>query len=173
MFTKNDPSSFTGFAITGLEGLISIILIVFVFAFYMILYQVFLWPYFFSPLRKIPGPSGNPITGHLLTIIREEPAVPHQRWVKEFGPVVRIVGPVGLERLIFTKPEALHKILVSEWQDNPRPRFMRHILGLVAGYGLLTVTGNDHKQMRKAMNPAFSIPNLTAHNDMYYHAIDG
>lgn len=29
---------------------------------------------------------------------------------------------------------------------------MRDILGLVAGYGLLTVTGNEHKQMRKAMN---------------------
>jgi len=39
---------------------------------------------------------------------------------------------------------------------------MRHILGLVTGYGLLTVTGNEHKQMRKAMNPAFSISNLTA-----------
>lgn len=39
---------------------------------------------------------------------------------------------------------------------------MREILGMVAGYGLLTVTGNRHKQMRKAMNPAFSIPNLTA-----------
>ena len=39
---------------------------------------------------------------------------------------------------------------------------MRHILGLVTGYGLLTVTGNEHKQMHKAMNPVFSIPNLTA-----------
>lgn len=39
---------------------------------------------------------------------------------------------------------------------------MREILGFVAAYGLLTVTGNEHKQMRKAMNPAFSIPNLMA-----------
>lgn len=67
---------------------------------------------------------------------------------------------------------------------------MRNILGLVTGHGLLTVTGNDHKQMRKAMNPAFSIANLTARTcasihhcmpsltglaetDMYYEAIDG
>ncbi|KAJ7172781.1 hypothetical protein C8R43DRAFT_1102685 [Mycena crocata] len=35
--------------------------------------------------------------------------------------------------------------------------------GLLAGYGLLTVTGNEHKQLRKAMNPAFSIQHLMAH----------
>lgn len=39
---------------------------------------------------------------------------------------------------------------------------MRDVLGLVAGYGLLTITGDEHKQLRKAMNPAFSIPNLMA-----------
>lgn len=65
---------------------------------------------------------------------------------------------------------------------------MRDTLGLVAGYGLLTVTGDRHKQMRKAMNPAFSISNLTAREyhssqsvseierasetEMYYDAID-
>jgi hypothetical protein len=35
-------------------------------------------------------------------------------------------------------------------------------LGIAAGYGLLTVTGNEHKMMRRAMNPAFSLSNLTA-----------
>lgn len=112
--------------------------------------------------------------------------MPQMRWVKEYGSVVRTVGPVGLERIMFTKPEALHRILVTEWLDNPRvrpliclrflrginhlpkPAFMRHFLALVTGYGLLTVTGNEHKQMRKAMNPAFSIPNLTARA---YHII--
>ena len=39
---------------------------------------------------------------------------------------------------------------------------MRNILGIVAGYGLLTVTGDEHRMMRRAMNPAFSIPSLTA-----------
>ncbi len=43
-----------------------------------------------------------------------------------------------------------------------QPRYLRNILGLVAGYGLLTVTGDEHRQMRKVMNPAFSIPNLMA-----------
>lgn len=43
-----------------------------------------------------------------------------------------------------------------------QPAFMRNILGMVAGYGLLTVTGNEHRMMRKTMNPAFSLSNLIA-----------
>lgn len=65
---------------------------------------------------------------------------------------------------------------------------MCNTLGLVAGSGLLTVTGDCHKQMRKAMNPAFSISNLISREyrssrstseiecaletDTYYDAID-
>ena len=43
-----------------------------------------------------------------------------------------------------------------------QPDFMRNVLGIVAGNGLLTVEGQEHKLMRKAMNPAFSLPNLAA-----------
>ncbi|KAG6857715.1 hypothetical protein H0H87_004131 [Tephrocybe sp. NHM501043] len=108
----------------------------------------------------------------LTTIINGEAGIPQREWVKKHGPVVRVVGPVGVERLIFMKPDALHKILVSDWVDYPRPGFMRSTLGLTAGWGLLTVTGNEHKQMRKSMNPAFSIPNLMAQMDMYYEPIE-
>ncbi|KZP14082.1 cytochrome P450 [Athelia psychrophila] len=152
----------------------NILLLLATFLAYKVIYQVFLWPYLLSPLRNVPGPPvGNHLIGQLATIIREEPAAPQTRWADAYGPVVRTVGPVGLERIMFTRPEALHKILVADWLENPRPGFMRDILGLVAGYGLLTVTGNEHKQMRKAMNPAFSIPNLSAQVESYYETIDG
>ena len=39
---------------------------------------------------------------------------------------------------------------------------MKNILGTVAGYGLLTVTGDEHRQMRRFMNSAFSISSLSA-----------
>ncbi|KIM92040.1 hypothetical protein PILCRDRAFT_109612 [Piloderma croceum F 1598] len=69
------------------------------------------------------------------------------------------------------KPDAMRKILVSDWIEYPRPLWMRQVWGTVTGYGLLTVTGNEHKQMRKAMNPAFSLANLMAQTDMYYNPI--
>ena len=40
--------------------------------------------------------------------------------MKEHGPLVRVVGPFGIERLIVMKPEALQKILVNDWVDYPR-----------------------------------------------------
>ncbi|KAF9554234.1 cytochrome P450 [Agrocybe pediades] len=141
---------------------------------FKVLYNLILYPRFLSPLRSIPGPPvGHPIYGQIIPIIKGEAGIPQRAWVKEHGPVVRVVGPVGLERLIFMKPEANQKILMSDWIDYPRPKFMRDVLATVTGYGLLTVTGNDHKQMRKAMNPAFSIPNLMAQSDMYYGPIEG
>ncbi len=88
---------------------------------YLIIYRLFLWPYLLSPLRKFSGqPLGNPILGQSPTIIKSETGIPQREWVKQYGPVVRVVGPVGIERIIFTKPEALHRILVTDWMDYPR-----------------------------------------------------
>ncbi|KAH0589123.1 hypothetical protein H2248_004891 [Termitomyces sp. 'cryptogamus'] len=140
---------------------------------FLVVYQLFLYPFLFSPLRHIPGPPlGHLIYGQAPAIIKGEAGIPQRGWVKKYGPIVRAVGPFGIERLIFMKPEALHKILVSDWVDYPRPGFMRSALGLTAGWGLLTVTGSEHKQMRKVMNPAFSITNLMAQMDMYYEPIE-
>ncbi|KAJ7754983.1 cytochrome P450 [Mycena maculata] len=144
------------------------------YAAYVFLYRIILYPRFFSPLRNVPGPShGNLLLGHYLTIVQSESCIPQREWAKAHGPVVRMMGPFGKERLIFLSPEALHQIMVKDWLAYPRPQFMRDVLGLVAGYGLLTITGDAHKQLRKAMNPAFSIPNLMAQTDMYYEPIEG
>ncbi|KAI0041379.1 cytochrome P450 [Auriscalpium vulgare] len=143
---------------------------------FFILYVLFNWlvyPRYFSPLRNLPGPPlENTILGHFGAIIKSGGSTLQMGWVKEYGGVVRSVGPLGKERLLMLRPEALHKILVSDWMDYPKPNFLRKILGLVAGYGLLAVTGNEHRQMRKAMNPAFSLPNLMAQTDMYFDAIN-
>ncbi|KAJ8523234.1 hypothetical protein ONZ45_g289 [Pleurotus djamor] len=117
-------------------------------------------------------PLGGILVGQFLKIIYGEAGIPQREWVKEHGSAVRVVGPIGIERLIFLKADTLHKILVSEWMEYPRPTFMREILGFVAGYGLLTVTGSEHKRMRKAMVPAFSISNLMAQIEMYYEPLD-
>ncbi|KAJ3814883.1 cytochrome P450 [Lentinula aff. lateritia] len=138
------------------------------------IYQLILYPFYLSPLRALPGPALGPnlLMGRFGDILNGEAGVPQREWVKNYGKAIRVVGPIGIQRVIFSSAESLQKILVTDWISNPRPGFMRDTLGLVAGYGLLTVTGDRHKQMRKAMNPAFSIPNLTAQTDMYYDAID-
>ncbi|KAJ3775477.1 cytochrome P450 [Lentinula raphanica] len=131
---------------------------------FIVAYQLILYPFYFSPLRTLPGPPLGPnlLIGRFGDILNGEAGIPQREWVKTYGKRIRVVGPIGIQRVIFSSAEALQRILNTNWISNPRPAFMREILGLVTGYGLLTVTGDRHKQMRKAMNPAFSIPNLTA-----------
>jgi len=137
-----------------------------------IIHKMFLWPFFFSPMRHAPGPPiGHLIYGQWPEIIRNEAGVVQREWAKKYGTVIRAIGPIGVERITFLSPEAMHKVLTTDVLDYPRPNFMRNILGFTAGYGLLTVAGDLHKQMRKVMSPAFSAASLTAQTDMYYEPI--
>jgi hypothetical protein len=97
------------------------------YAAYLFLYRVVLYPWlyprFLSPLRNVPGPPlGNPLLGHYLTIVRSESCIPQREWVKAYGPVVRMMGILGKERLLFLSPEALQQIIVKDWLEYPRVR---------------------------------------------------
>ncbi|KZV84536.1 cytochrome P450 [Exidia glandulosa HHB12029] len=138
-----------------------------------LVYKLVLYPRYFSPLRHIPGPPlGDPFLGQGPAILATEAGILQRQWVHTYGPVVRAVGPLGIERVMFTSPEAMRKILVEEWLNFPRPAFLRKVLGIVTGYGLLTVTGDEHRLMRKTMNPAFSIQHLQAQVETYNEPID-
>ncbi|KAI0029997.1 cytochrome P450 [Vararia minispora EC-137] len=142
-------------------------------AFAYAFYRTYLYPLYFSPLRKITGPTyAGPFLGHFWTVIASESGTIARQWVKEYGPIIRTVGPLGKDWVFVFKPEALQKILVNDWTNYPRPNFLRDMLGIVAGYGLLTVTGNEHRQMRRAINPAFSLSNIMAQTDIYFDSID-
>lgn len=69
-------------------------------------------------------------------------------------------------------PEALHRILVTNWTDYPRPNFMQYTLGVVAGHGLLTASGDNHKHMKKLLQPVFSAHNVLKYDGMFYDSID-
>ena len=56
-------------------------------------------------------------------MIQGEAGIPQREWVKKHGQAIRVVGPLGIQRLIFCRPEALHKILVSNWLVNERVSF--------------------------------------------------
>lgn len=42
----------------------------------------------------------------------------------------------------------------------PKPPFVRNVLGIAAGYGLLTLEGPDHQALRRFMNQAFAFKYL-------------
>ncbi|KAK0488941.1 cytochrome P450 [Armillaria novae-zelandiae] len=136
-----------------------------------VVYWLIVYPRFFSPLRHLPGPPvGEPILGQARKIFSTQVGMAAREWINEYGSIVRAVGPVGLERLIFITPEGLHQIM-SRPLDCPRPLYLRNFFELITGRGLLTVMGDEHKQMRRVMNPAFSLQNLMAQTEMYYEPI--
>lgn len=98
-----------------------------------VIYRLAIYPRFLSPLRHLPGPPlGDPILGTIPAMLRAKPGELQKQWVNDYGPVIRAVGPVGVERMIFIKPDALHKILVSGWLDYPRVRSLFHLLVIVS-----------------------------------------
>lgn len=75
----------------------------------------------------------------------------------QYGNVVRFSGLLpGYESISFTSYSALKTILVDRAYEFPKPPFVRQVLGIVAGYGLLTLEGVDHQQQRRFMNQAFA-----------------
>lgn len=105
---------------------------------YIPVHYLIVYPYYLSPLRHVPGPSAltwslkTLLVGNFPEIILGEAGIPQRAWVKKYGPVVRAIGPVGIERLIFCRPEALHKILASDWTEYPRVRvFSTFIAGWI------------------------------------------
>lgn len=88
-----------------------------------VVHQLFLWPYLLSPMRFAPGPPlGHVIYGQWPEIIRNEAGVVQREWAKKYGPTVRAVGPVGVERITFLSPEAMQKVLSSDYINYPRVR---------------------------------------------------
>ncbi len=84
-------------------------------------YCLLVYPRWISPLRAFPGPPlGGIIKGQFPVITNGEAGVPQCQWIAEYGSIVRVVGPIGIERLIVASPEALHLILVTNWTDYPR-----------------------------------------------------
>ncbi|KAJ3576433.1 hypothetical protein NP233_g446 [Leucocoprinus birnbaumii] len=133
-----------------------------------IVYRVLLYPKYFSPYRHIPGPLAfvfsSDLAKHFLygPPLRANSPEGQDDGYNKFNDtnVIRIVGPLGLERLVLLSPLAWEHALITRWQDYPRPKFYRNAFKIVIGSGLLTTEGRDRVLMKKMIAPAFSLPSL-------------
>lgn len=61
----------------------------------------------FSPLRLVPGPpSGGFLMGNLRAIFEADPVVLHEKWAKEYGPVVKYKTFVNVSLSLHRSPLA-------------------------------------------------------------------
>ncbi|KAJ5759400.1 CTP synthase [Penicillium odoratum] len=132
-----------------------------------LIYQLFLYPRFFTPLKQLPTPSerhwfkGNSTSGLIDT--------PHEQ-IHEWATTIPndgllrfyIVGQ--LERVVLTNPKALSEVLNSKVYDFAKPNIVQQNLRRVVGDGVLLAEGDDHKFQRKNLLPAFSYRHI---KDLY------
>lgn len=79
-------------------------------------------------------------------------------WTRVYGPAVRTVGPFGGERMIFLRPEALHKITVSDCADYERVSFSES--SLLADLTDEQLSAEAHEELVGTCSRIWSIDNI-------------
>ncbi|KAI0419193.1 cytochrome P450 [Xylaria grammica] len=130
-------------------------------------WQVILWPKFFSPLRSLPQPPGDSWwNGHFKKILAEPSGIPMREWIDVVpnDGVMRYLGMGNSERVLVTGPKALSEVLVTKNYHFEKPPALRFNIGRVLGVGVLLAEGEEHKIQRKNLMPAFAFRHV---KDLY------
>lgn len=123
-------------------------------------YYCYIYPFYVSPLRKIPTVPGFPLWGQFFTIITQEVGVPARQWHQQHGPVIRYFFPMGAERLSIADDDAIKHMTVRNPYNYPKPQRARQWMMPILGEGVLLAEGQTHVKQRKALTPAFSITSI-------------
>ncbi|KAJ7604285.1 cytochrome P450 [Mycena polygramma] len=110
-----------------------------------------------SAVSEIMGPpSASWISGHMRELILSPRYGDHEfTWQKIYGPIYRVAGCCGQERLMVSDPVALNYLL-----NNPvfvRGPLLDGLMTLVFGENsVIVVRGAEHRRVRGSMNAGFT-----------------
>ncbi|KAI0824047.1 cytochrome P450 [Trametes gibbosa] len=108
-----------------------------------------------SPLRLLPGPSAPSFFyGNLIEIDEAENSALPDQWFEQYGTHFVDHEFFMTPRLWSLDPQAIHYVLTHH-EDYPHPAASLKFLAQALGKGLLFVQGEEHRQQRRIMNPAF------------------
>ncbi|QYT02516.1 Cytochrome P450 [Trichoderma simmonsii] len=131
------------------------------------IWSLFVYPFWFSPLRHLPTASGGHwLLGHGKKILAAKPAVLFREWALNIpnDGLIRYYWLLNRERLLITSPKALAEVLVTNNYAFQKPENVRSMLGRVLGYGVLLAEGDEHKRQRRNLMPAFAFRHI---KDLY------
>lgn len=118
----------------------------------VVLYQLLIYPFFVSPLRRLPGPpGGNLILGHGLSQFERPPGDRLKRWMNDIpnSGLIYFRGMFNMPTLLPTSHETLKAVLSDHTYDYEKPQRFITLLRRILGDGLILVEGNVHKFQRK------------------------
>lgn len=112
-----------------------------------------------SPLRALPGPRADAsmsswVFGHTSALVSGEDMDTLDAWAGEHGDTFVIRGGFGKNMLITADTRAVAHVLSNSYVFQ-RPETERRGLRSFLGEGLLWAEGDQHKNQRRIMSPAF------------------
>ncbi|PLB51291.1 cytochrome P450 [Aspergillus steynii IBT 23096] len=162
----NLSNELDGGAQVAAEGLLvntstSILLSSFLITFWLI-YRLFIYPRFLSPLRHLPKAQGGyPILGHALARFKQPLAKDYSRFMREVPNegIILFHDLFNTDHLLLTSAAALEEVLSKKGYMFEKPREVREFTSGILGGGLLTTEGDVHKRHRRWVTPSFTLRN--------------
>ncbi|WP_459193972.1 cytochrome P450 [Halosimplex sp. J119] len=106
-----------------------------------------------SELVRPPGPSGRPVIGNLVEVVRDRYAF-WERCAREYGDVA-YYEVLGTPFYQLNSPEGIEHVLVHNNQNYVKGELFQESLGPVLGNGLLNSEGEFWRRQRHLIGPAF------------------
>ncbi|KAL2150481.1 hypothetical protein VTH82DRAFT_7044 [Thermothelomyces myriococcoides] len=130
-----------------------------------LVFWAFLYPNFFSPLRRIRGPRAIVSAAYQSLLVKEGPSGNlFLDLVKQY-PNEELIALDSIGRqILVAKPRLLADLLVHKCYDFAKPRRISAFLRRILGDGLIIVEEDQHKFIRKNTMPAFHARHIT---DLY------
>ncbi|KAH8810771.1 cytochrome P450 [Xylogone sp. PMI_703] len=124
-----------------------------------LVYAVYLYPYFLSPLRKLPGPKrGHFLFGYGLEELGQSSSLLVKKWEESLSSsgssFIRYLGFFGEEKAVPMTPDAYREIMKSDKIIIP-PVITSGLVTLL-GDGLVVASGARHSYLKKIVSPAFT-----------------
>ncbi|EJD37313.1 cytochrome P450 [Auricularia subglabra TFB-10046 SS5] len=126
------------------------------------------WRHTRSPLRKIPGPAlpHNWLTGSQHVFFDGEGMQHLDNWGKTYGGNFTLRSTLGSYQLVTTDERALTHVIFATGVFHKRTTERRGLLRLL-GQGILYTEGEQHRDHRRILNPAFGYSHVRDMNDQF------
>ncbi|KAK4445354.1 putative cytochrome p450 protein [Podospora aff. communis PSN243] len=127
-------------------------------------YAIFIYPYYVSPLRNLPGPKdGHFLLGQAINEFTSgNPNEPFTSWMQKWPTAhfIRYLTYFNADALLVTSLAAQKEVLGKHCYSFAKPTVYFKLASEIVGAGLGTAEGQEHKEQRKVLNGLFSLINL-------------
>ncbi|KAK9450424.1 cytochrome P450 [Limtongia smithiae] len=141
-------------------------ILIFVILFGRRIYMFQIYPFYISPLRKLPHPKTKPhwILGHFFYELKRQDGGLFLDWAEENPNEDFLVtfSILNNESILALSPQALTEVLQSNCYTYVKPPFVVKAFKPILGSGILFSDGDIHKHQRKLLTKAFAYGHINS-----------